>query len=457
MTGRRAGPLLVVVLALAGLVAPAAAGAQGAGELETLFTGVEDGDIVRETLLNVRVRGAVVVEYGGDAARGCAAAGTCGTSGRVVWRPGERGLMLLVEYVVRGRRQSFGLLGLGGPFGPAGTVAQVRRATPAGVATCSDAHRPFTMASLVPAGPGRLRLDVAGFGPHDLFATRCGGPLSADLGPALRSPRLPLAELRRGNRTLDLTSDRPLAAGSFSGAVRSTLRLRLGRPVIQPASDGPPVRRVRVRTVNVEYRVERVSGSAAVEFRGRAGGARCEPLDACGVVGRIDLVPRATTGVLVLQASAPAAVPSARVRAALGLGPGRPDSAVDWLAYGGWRGPGRATASLLRPDGGFCRESHATGAGNLEVSLGAGRVRLAYVPWEEVRARCPAPVPADLHGVGLSGSLPLRAMDRPRVVVRLRRPRTFAGAAHLGTLSGDVTLVLRRTSIDETVALEERP
>ena len=45
------------------------------------------------TQIPVRVRGALVVEFHGDQATGCAARGLCGFSGTVIWQPPPTGTL----------------------------------------------------------------------------------------------------------------------------------------------------------------------------------------------------------------------------------------------------------------------------------------------------------------------------------------------------------------------------
>ncbi|MDX6697277.1 MAG: hypothetical protein QOE65_674 [Solirubrobacteraceae bacterium] len=443
----------------------ALAGARASGgEFGIVFGG--PGRVVRQTQAPMAIQGRVEVEFHGDRASGCAFLGTCDTAGHIVWDPGPRGTLLVLDTVLGGHRQTDGVVFLAsGLDEPASVVAQVRRGLDGAVATCADAGRSNAAPTLDPAGPGRLRFDLTGFGGEDLFATRCGGPLQADVARALPSPRVSLAAMRRGRLTVALPAERGFAGHGFAGTVRSSLVFRLGHPrrtdEAAPAPASLPVRRRRARVLTAVYRVERVTGRVRVALRGQPDPGRCAPLDACGLEGKVDLTARATSGEAALTAQGPATVPRSRFRAALGLmsGPSRGVESV----HGGanWSGPGTAVQSQTWQTGGFCGSAIPARTGSLDISVVGRRVTVRYSggygDGNPLRGRCPGPLLSELGGALLSTSVPLRTFRARRIVLRLRRGNTFTAEAHMGSTSGDVKIVLRRLAIRESSYLDFAP
>jgi hypothetical protein len=125
---------------------------------------------------------------------------------------------------------------------------------------------------------------VSGF---PLLGTRCAGPLDVDLGSALPAVTLSLSRVIHGRLRIDLRGAHRFSAHGFSGVVRSTLVLRLGRAKAVPHSQGSPVPTSgqRTRIVNVTYRVQRLRGTAVADIRASSDAAVCGPLDACGLSG----------------------------------------------------------------------------------------------------------------------------------------------------------------------------
>jgi hypothetical protein len=96
-----------------------------------------------------------------------------------------------------------------------------------------------------------------------------------------------LSRVIHGRLRIDLRGAHRFSAHGFSGVVRSTLVLRLGRAKAVPHSQGSPVPTSgqRTRIVNVTYRVQRLRGTAVADIRASSDAAVCGPLDACGLSG----------------------------------------------------------------------------------------------------------------------------------------------------------------------------
>jgi hypothetical protein len=200
------------------------------------------------------------------------------------------------------------------------------------------------------------------------------------------------------------------------------------------------------------YRVERLTGAVSVRFRGHSDPARCDPLDACGLDGRLDLMPRATHGSAYISATGPASLPRSRFRAALGLETG-PGGGI--RVYGGadWSGLGRAVQTQSWQAGGVCGSAMPFRSGALQIRVAQGRAIFDYTMGdygpEPLRGRCPGPLPSEV-GRLLSGSVALRALGARRIIVRMRRGSSFSGEAHRGSTSGHIDMILRRVALRET-------
>jgi hypothetical protein len=291
--------------------------------------------------------------------------------------------------------------------------------------------------------------------------TRCGGPLAADVARLLPALAGRPAALRRGRRTFRLVFERPFSSHGFAGTLRSSLILRLGGPRVQSGGNviPPRGRGRRMRSISVEYAVERLEGQVAVPFAGLGDPSRCGFLDACGVSGSVTMTPRATQGVFSVTAMARATLSRRDLRAAVGLAPGARRSGIRVFAGGEWSGRGSVTETLSRPDG-FCRDSLPLRRGSFAV-LVRGTGASVTLPGDStlsdlLRTRCPGPALDDVAGSGTVAAqvLPLRAFGARRVVLRLRQGFRIAGPGYRGRTQPDVTVVLRRTRIDESTYLD---
>ena len=456
---RRALPAAVVT-ALA-LASPAAAGTGG-----IIFFGGPGVGHIRETITPIRIHGALTISYRGDPAAGCAAVGTCDYAGRITWKPPRGGELLLEEYG-KGHRRAVAFISLDSASGFGGDnppIAQVTRGTSG---ACDDpSNADATLLSLRSRGR-TVAVGLRGLG---LFGTRCAGPLDQDVRPALPSVDVRVGRLRRGRRTIDLRGTRRFSSHGFSGSVKSSLTLQLGRP--RTDSGGPPgrptrTRTVRTRYVTVRYAVEHLDGADPVGFAGLAD-PLCTPLDSCGASGSVRLSPNATKGSVTLVATAPARRPRRDLYAALGFARHGHRRGVDAYGFGTWRSQhGFAAETVSRADGSPpCRDATPITRGRLALSPKGGRMRAEWADEfgfpgvaDPLRTRCPGPLSTDLDRSGTlaSGSSPLRTFGRRRVVVRLDEGHHFSRDGYAGSSAPSLRLVLRRTSVRERVEVERIP
>jgi len=213
----RAMPVLVLVL----LVAAAPAGA--AKRPKAAFYSV------------AQTHGSEVLEFHGDPAAGCAAHGTCGTSGTVAYtfardaKRADEGYALLSS--VAGSAYGLGSLAVSGQL-----TATVKTA---GAADCLDtATRTQEQLSFLGTTDGKVRISVGAPAVDDApegtallspFATRCAGPLWADLARALPSAKVSRAQLAKPRVALKIAGDMPFSAGGFAGHVVADVRVTLVR------------------------------------------------------------------------------------------------------------------------------------------------------------------------------------------------------------------------------------
>lgn len=435
---------LAASIAAAWLASPPTASAQFFG-----FGGAR----VSQLNVPVKVTGALRVEFRGDEAAGCAAVGLCGVAGTVTWSPGEAGQIGVLTAGKGSRRRTRTVVFLGtGPFGEDATVSHVTRTLPDGSRRlCTDA-RPT---GAVQDRPG-IVVTLQGLG---ILGGRCAGPQPGDIRSALPVRRLRRAALRRPGTRIDLSSDAPFSAGGLSGRVRSTVVLELGRARAERPSDPrrPPARSRR-RALIVRYAVERVTGSVRSDLAAVADPRRCDPLDACGLAGSLTRVLDGGRGQATLFASARRSTTSRReLRATLGLAPG-PAARVQSGGFGSWRTPaGALVTELGRPDGTPpCRDRVSQSRADMQLEVVNGRLTASLPGFGDLesgggaRTRCPGGEAAEGGPQTVAaGSVPLRALRRRRVTIRLTRGGSGVAQPFRVTTRPDVTIVLRRTRIAE--------
>ena len=444
---------------------PAAARAQG------VFVSLGSGGVpISFTQAKLRITGAVTVDFHGDAASGCADAGLCGVNGTVTWTPTGSGSLLAFAYRDHGARFEDGYMLLdSGPLHRSRpfTFSRVIR-TPAGggpAGRCADAgggdsdffalgaHRGSTLVFGV--------LGAGGFGvqPSSGLRTRCAGPTAADVSGLLPTRVISETDLRSGPHKLGFLADRDFAAGGLAGTLHSTLVLHLGRGTRQNQdsgqSTGPTVKRRR-RTLEVSYRLDRVSGQVVTGVNGLADPDLCGPLDACGLMGSVTVAPSASSGEAYVVADASARHPWSDLRRAVGLSPGRPPRGVSTFGFVNWtQDAGAVTSDLSRDGARACADSVPLAAGgSVLLAFSRGGVRLSYggvdlAAADLLATRCPGPLITDAAGGGAlaTGRVPLRTFGARRVTLRLNGGGTYRADGYQGTTRPDLTVAMQRTRV----------
>jgi hypothetical protein len=397
--------------------------------------------------------GSVTVSWHGDPARGCEAAGLCAYSGSVALRP-DFGAY---DFLLSGRRLFGSFSNLDLVSSP--PVVRVKR-TEAGSedGACVDVPSSYSLdVTATSAGRGLAHIGLAAPG---LSAGRCAGPYLSGLLARLPRRTLSLARLARGSTLLDLSGSASLATGRFSGAVRSTLRVRFGSSsgggFSQTVSRPPTPRRPRVRVVHMHavYRVTRFAGTLSTSF-GALAGAPCADLDACGVTGssRWDVASRQAT--LEIDADARARRTDHGLRgalAAISRGPAFVFGAADL-----GRAFGTTTADVARSGATACHDTASAASPSVIAGNEAGRRLTFALGGEEsfppsvdlLRTGCPGPRDEDVLGLraAAAGSIPIAALGQGSFDVRMLGSGRFEANGYSGTRSADFALRLRRISV----------
>jgi hypothetical protein len=446
-------------IAAAGLTAASLAAPLGdAVAAETVGYGVD-----------LRVSGKLLVRFHGDPA-GCAAFLRCDVPGGTVrWRPQSH--LMLEAVFPRGRSNEGATLVSTGTPG-ARTAALVRRSAADGTHLCTDSrHDPFGALPLIETDRRHLRLGfserrgASGALSGGPMGTNCGGPLPADVLGGLPARTISLRALRRGPARVDLSGESSFAAGGLAGTVRSTIAVRARKTDETRSAEGrdrargrPRPDRRPLRSIALEYRIERLTGSMPVAARARS--RNCARVDACGLAGTLAVSPGPARGNAYVVAYG--RVPRAALRRAVGLAPGPIPRKVSGQGYVAWtRGRGTVTAALDREGVPACRDTAPLSSGLLELRVRDRRVtaRLGGGPsllsLDLLRTRCPGPLFADLkpNTELAAGRIPLRALARRRVTLRLDRGATSAARGYRLRARPDLTVVLEREKVEHSTLL----
>jgi hypothetical protein len=300
---------------------------------------------------------------------------------------------------------------------------------------------------------GRIVVSLAQSG-AGLIGTRCAGPLAVDVAAALPTASISLRRIAHGGAVLDLRGTHTFAARGFSGVVRSTVVLRLGRaranhpspPV--PAPPSAPGHGKRISAITVTYRVERLRGTAVADVGTLTDPGQCGPFDACGLSGAITMTPApAHGGSVSLFAEASAARPRRDLLAAVGFSThGNP--ARIGVAGGGEQPLHGAVAADLH-QGAECRDQTRLSAASVQLQSHAGRLLMSLSPvstsgTDPLRTRCPGPELGQ-HAL-TSATLPRGALRRQVVTVALKGNAFGDGPYRVRTRS-TMTLTMRRVRV----------
>lgn len=468
------------VAALAG-VAFATLAAAPPAHAQFVSVVITDGGARTVSMVESRVRlsGHVSLDFHGDEAAGCAAAGLCGVSGTATWDPSGPGSLVAYGYRLHGKRFEGSFLAFGDPAtGSPRTTAHVRRtATDGSTGLCADVgSQEFeSVASEARRGKsfelGLIGTPGADFPVVENFRTRCTGPVSADVSDLL--PRLLVSErtLRKGHGELDFSADRQFSSAGLAGTLHSNVVVHLGRAkdIQEDQSPDPGHESVRrLRAIDVKYRVERVSGQIVTGVRGLADPDLCGPLDACGLMGSVTTAPNASSGTAHLNAYGPLGRSRAELRRAVGLEPGRVPGGLETSGYAFWdKDAGSVTSALTRGGASDCSDSVPIGDGGLlSLDLAGGKVHVSYgsaelSSFDLLRTRCPGPSLRDVSGSGSAAlahtTVPLSTFRSRRVTLHLTAGHSYAADGYRGSAQSDITVVLRRTKVRQFVQVYHVP
>lgn len=444
------GGLVLCVLLLCVIASAHAPAATGCSTSSSSSLGLPGrAKLLGETDVPVCETGQVEVSFTSDGTTPCA----CAYIGTDTWQPQGGGDLNVLTYRRDGRRQFDTELLLGGAVSVRDAVQRTQASGQ--VSACSDTNDDdsgFGSFISPPVRAGRLVVSLAQSGASQI-ETRCAGPLPVDVGSALPTASISLSRIVHGGGLIDLRGSHPFAAHGFSGVVRSTLVLRLGRarashpsqPVPVPSGSG---RGKQIRSVVVTYRVERLRGSAVADVRALADPGECGPFDACGLSGTITMAPGVARGGSVsLFASAFATRPRRDLLAAVGLGTHGNSAGIGVEGGGGTALHGTVAADLSQD--GQCRDETRVSAASVQVRSHAGHVLISLSPQstqatDPLRTRCPGP---DLGEHALVGSTLTHSALHGRVVTVTLRGNSFSDGPYRVRTQSTLVLTLRRVRV----------
>lgn len=423
-----------------------AAGAPGATAQQSssgliLFGALNGHAPVSTTTVPAQIAGHLTVSFHGDPSTGCAAQGTCGYSGTVVFRPGPPGALGLSKYRLHGRTSYQLQLSLPGGSGAPFTAARVMRA---GGGACSDARQPnVALDGTVTGGEAALGL----LQPQgNVLTTRCAGPLDGDLAGLGPQIRLTVGQLLRGRRTVGLSGTWSFAAAGFAGSIDSNLTMVLGKPGTQRPGTSSSVSKVfrHDREVTETLTLTRGTGSLSLALAGDP--SSCQFLDSCGIRGTLSgtfAAPATTATLLVIG---PASRPYADFRAALGLTRQGNPRGLQVNGALAWQSGGSLTEQLQQ--GLSCSSSAPLPGGYVIFGTQGRRLTATYYSPAPPRTRCPGPELPQFQSLA-SGGLGLAEVGRPSFTLRLSGSGPLADDGYTIRQRTGLTLTLRRGQVHQ--------
>ena len=452
------GPRTMRRTALAVLVAVIAG--CGTARAQALFTGVGSGArLVSSTTVTVGFSGSVAISFHGDRGSGCAAKGLCGYSGVITWRPGiagNSGVLGIDKLRVHGRTLELATFFVfSDPIGPPSLRSAVRReAAGAAVGTCADVPSPGGSSSTaLSIDHGTISVAVLGK-TSSVLATRCAGPLDADVAGAMPARSIGVTAAARGHRLIDLSGTHDFASGGFAGTVRSTLVMHLRSAQTASAgagSSGSPAGAERVVSMPLTATLSAATLSASI--RGVSTPDVCMTLDSCGARGTAQLALRRSVGRGTLTAFGPARRPYRDFLAALGLS--RRGRAAGIQAFGDIQlsSGGRLDWRLTQP--GFCSDSAQVSAGDISLAVGSGRLSAFDGASGFSHLRCPGPLLGETLDIGASAAVPLGDLSHRLFTMRLRGSGGFSDDGYTGDVGGGLSLAVRPGKVTQHIFSEQ--
>jgi hypothetical protein len=399
------------------------------------------------------ITGGLVVRFAGDAATGCANKGLCGSGGVIVWDAGQGDgatVTLSINKQLQGHstRYSANLDVTGGRV----STSVVRSVPASSAGTCADVTDASSSTHRLATGR-RIALRLFGSG-STILATRCAGPLDADLASVLPAPSLPVAAAIRGHRKIPLSGTWRFASGGFAGVVHSTLILHLQDTNTDTLPPPPKSTRGADRDVTEQLTLERVSGALTVSLAGAGDQDLCVTLDNCGLRGSLTFDPVPTSGSGELTAEGPARRPYRDFLAALGLsrrGNPRGIGTYGFITFDG---------GSLSADFGRCRDEMSP-APSQEILIVIRRrtasSALLTSPWQALRCGGPE-LAAGPYGVAgatttVSGSVPTRTLAQRTFTMTLSARGHISDDGYTGGEHGSIGLLIRRGRITQQLVV----
>ena len=449
---RRASVALMAVLILAAFAV--SAHAQGVSStVVSLFFGAGSAtgpQPISATYVDADFSGSVVVSFHGDPATGCAREGLCGYSGVIVWRPtntpsSSDASLQIIKFRQHHRIFYDAQLSTSAdPFSGSSVFSHTRRDVAGGTpGTCADASTSSSNSSLR-VRDGSVSIRILGSG-SSVFASRCAGPLDADLVGAMPAPSLPLSAALKGRRSIDLGGTHDFASGGFAGTMHSTLVLHLLGSQTNPllgTGNAPARRAARLRVVSEPLSLVRSTGALSLAIRGAANPDVCSVLDSCGARGTITLKPQPVSPQGALEAIGSARLPYRDFLAALGLSRRGRVRGIVVNGFLVWDRGGTLSSSLTQNS--QCSWTGPLGPGVVLLSPSRGVLSARYLGLGALEHRCPGPeIGSNADAIG-SGTASLHARLTSPLTLRLRTVGTFSDDGYTGRGSGSLSLTLKR-------------
>ncbi len=375
------------------------------------------------------VCGTVTVNFHGDPAAGCAAAGLCDVSGTVTWSTATTGDAIVGA--TRGGKVSGELIGDSGQDSYSATV--VRTAADGSQHTCSQSSS--TGSTLVTIGGTRERTVVAlaSLGDRDPLAGRCAGPREADVAAALPSASTTIAALQAQGSLKLGGSATQFSGDGFSGTVTSTVTFAHSRMLVyaDDGSSGPSV-----GEPVAFYRVT-VRGQLNAQIAGPTSG--CEALDACGLSESVTVAPGRQLSDGAFAGPLPTQRHGETELHALDRA-GSLDGALFLVAQG--------SATSTQPGAAQCTGSAGESVSTVAFGFHRNRVYLELAgtgSGDLFRTHCPGPFASDF-GVLATGTLTHRGSRSFTLHFNRGAHETSADGYTLST-QPDLTITLRFTHI----------
>ena len=443
-----------VLVVAVGLIAAAPAAAQSSTGSFSVGIPISGVAPISQSAVNVSTVGELEIDFHGDQHSGCAANGLCSYSGTLIVRLGSG--ELLVEKYRHGHNLSYtGVLSLGLFDGV--TVARVDRGNGAGL--CAD-EEPIGLSSTLISSTlnihaGELRLSL--LQPDgSLLATRCAGPLDADIAGVAPHLSVPLRSVLRGQTTLSLARHASFAAHGLAGTVTSTIGMHLGGVQNVSSSSSstsfpPGIKTERVRMVVQELSAVAARGTLTALISGTSDATECELLDSCGISGTLTLAPRFAAMSGTLLAQGPAKRPYRDFLTALGVARDGNPHGIRVFGDVGWSPGGTATVDLTQPR--FCTDSALLGGGQVVLAPRGARLAATYTSALPPRTRCPGPMIAEGQTLA-SGGASLSVFRHRTFTLTLLGGPAFQDDGYTATTRGQLSLTLRRGQISQQVATQ---